>query len=285
MSAKESGFSKEQLENFDRWWKQLSKRSEVSDVAGPPRITPPHEDDIPRFRPKTWPVAPEELPGHLEKYRKLALDLGAVDAKLIPTSDIPQDLRALYIGCLFPICRWLNTNHQCPLARRYPLEEMKEFFADYQYAVVLKVLPPAIEGVPAVGEIKLDSYYTMSGQKPPDKSMLVRNIIRLRMLNEMERRVRAAAFYDGHMMAAPVGSGPCLVTKCADIGTCPALKPAGGCRSVEVQPVGSGCAYVDYFTLARRLGWGELQIGGNCAFPEDVPEPDEYYNIGLVLIE
>ena len=142
-----------------------------------------------------------------------------------------------------------------------------------------------IDGIPDVGKIDLDNYYTMGGGKPPDKVMLARNIIRLRILSEMERRVRAAAYYDGYMMAAPMGSGPCLVTKCADTGKCSALKPGGLCRCVDVQPVGSGCAYLDYFTLGRKLGWGELQIGSNCAFPEDLPDPEGYYNIGLVLID
>lgn len=63
------------------------------------------------------------------------------------------------------------------------------------------------------------------------------------------------------------------------------MKTDNFCRFVDVSPVGSGVAYVDYHTLARSLGWGELQVGGNCAFPEDIPEPDRYYNIGVILID
>ncbi len=278
-------FTNEQLNNFEKWWQQMSKKIEVSDVAGPPRITPPWEGDTVRFRPTLWPAPPENLQNNLQKYRKLALDNGAEDAKIVPTREIPQDIRALYVTCFYPSCRWLNTNFHCPMVRTFPIEEMTELVSDYQYAIVFKLLPPVFDSVPDAGKINLDMYYTMGGGEPPDKTMLARNIVRLRILSEMERRLRAAAYYDGHLMAAPVGSGPCLLTKCADVGKCSALKPGGYCRTMGVQPAGPGCAYIDYFELGKRLGWGQLQVGGNCAFPEDSPNSDGYYNIGLVLIE
>ena len=284
MVTQPEGYTREQLEGFEGGWQQLNLRIGVSDVAGPPRVWPPREEKTIRYKPAIWPVPPQNLKKNLEKYRKLALNMGATDAKIVSTKDIPQDLRARYVGCLNPGCRWLNTNYHCPMVRVFPFEEMEEFFADYQYAIAFKVLPPVMDDSPDVGKIDLDIYYTLGGGEAPDKSMLARNIIRLRILSEMERRIRAAAYYDGYMMAAPIGSGPCLVTKCSDIGRCPVLK-GGICRSAEVQPVGSGCAFIDYFTLARRISWGEIQLGGNCAFPEDVPNPEQYYNIGLVLIE
>ena len=282
---KAKAFTDEQLRNFDKWYQQVSKKIEVSDVAGPRRVGPPREKDTPRFQPAIWPVPPERFQENLEKYRKLALDLGAADAKVVPTKDIPQDIRTLYVGCLAPVCRWLNTNYFCPMAANFPFEDMKDFIADARYAIVFKVLPPVMDTVPDVGPFKLDRYYTAGGGEPPDKAMLARNIIRLRILSEMERRIRQVAYYDGYMTAAPVGSGPCLVAKCADIGKCQALEKGGMCRFMDVQPVGSGVAYIDYFTLGDRLGWGELQVGGNCAFPEDVPNPAGYYNIGLLLID
>ena len=115
--------------------------------------------------------------------------------------------------------------------------------------------------------------------------MLARNIIRLRILLEMERRIRQVAYYDGYLMAAPMNAGPCLVARCADIGRCPAIEKGGHCRFVDVQPNGSGCTYINYYSLGEKMGWGQLQVGGNCAFPEDIPDHEEYYNLGLVLID
>ncbi|MBI4284564.1 MAG: hypothetical protein HY670_01515 [Chloroflexi bacterium] len=280
----ERGFTKEQLRNFEKWRRQVSKKIEVADVAGPTRMAPRREEEIPRYPPAVWPVPEEDRSANLEKYCRLALSMGAAAAKAIAATDIPQDLRAMYIGCLSPSCRWLNTNFHCPLVRRYPFEDMQEFVSDYKNAIVFKVLPPKIDAVPDVGAVNLDMYYTMGGGEPPDKAMLARNIIRLRILNEMERRLRQVAYYDGYLMAAPIGSGPCIVTKCASKRTCQALKPRGVCWSVEVQPNGQ-LVYIDYHALGRRLDWGELQPGGNCAFPEDVPDPSRYYNIGVVLID
>ena len=283
MIAPLEGYTKEQLDSFKRWGQQLSKKIEISDVAGPIRVGPPTEEETPRFKPTLWPTPQEDLQKLLEKYRKLALDIGAADASIVATKDIPQDRRALYVTCLYPSCRWLNTNIHCPMVTKFPYEEMKEFVSDYEYAIAFKVLPPVMNNIPDVGPINLDMYYTLGGGPPPDKAMLARNIIRLRILSEMERRIRAVAYYDGYMMAAPMGSGPCLVAKCADRRICPALKQSL-CPFVDVQPNGQ-VAYIDYHSLGRKLGWGELQTGGNCAFPEDVPIPDTYFNIGLVLID
>lgn len=272
-------------EQYKEWAKQRSRKIEVTDVAGPIRVGPPRMEDTPRFPPTVWPVAEADFWKNLENYRKFALDIGATDAKVVSTKDIPQDRRAYYILCLFPSCRWLNTNANCPKHETFPFETAKRFIADYRYAIVFKVFPPKMDGVPDVGKIDLDMYYTMGGQEAPDKAMLARNIVRLRILGEMTRRIRAEAYYGGYILTAPIGYGPCLVEKCADERKCQALKPAGMCKFVDVQPCGSGTLYIDYHNLARNLGWGELQPSGNCVFPEDVPDFPGYYNIGVVLID
>ena len=283
--AKQFNFTKEQLANFEEGWKLINRKIEISDVAGPVRVGPPREEVTSRYKPALWAVPAEELEKNLEKYRQLAINLGAEDAKAISTKNIPQDLRSYYVGCLNPSCRWLNSNDHCPMVRTFPFEDMKEFIADYDYAIAFKFRPPVFDGIPDVGPINLNKFYTAGGGEPPDHVMLARNIIRLRILSEMIRRIHAVAYYDGYMMAAPISTGPCIVGRCADLGKCSALEKLGNCRFLDCEPVGSGVVYIDYHTLGRRLGWGELQVGGNCAFPEDVPNPDGYYNIGLVLID
>jgi hypothetical protein len=281
--VRDEGYSRGQLLNFDKWWRQISRKIEVSDVAGPIKIGPPTEEETPRYKPALWPPGKEDFEMNLAKYRDLAITLGAEDSRILEVKNIPQDRRALYVTCLYPSCRWLNTNIHCPMLRKFPFDEMQEFFSDYKYAIAFKVLPPTINKAPEVGPINLDTYYTLGGGPPPDKEVLMRNIIRLRILSEMERRIRAVAYYDGYIMAAPMGSGPCLVVKCASKGHCIALKQSI-CLFVDVQPNGQ-VAYVDYHGLGRKLGWGEMQAGGQCAFPEDLTNPEGYYNIGLILID
>ena len=146
--------------------KQRSKKIEVADVAGPIRVGPPRVEDMWRFPPVSWPTPREDLQKNLEKYRRLALDLGAVDVKSIHTKDIPQDLRAYFIGCVMPMCRWLNSNANCPTVTTFPFDHMRKFIAEYDFAIVYKVLPPVMNAVPDVGPIELDMYYTMGGGEP-----------------------------------------------------------------------------------------------------------------------
>ena len=282
--SKKVVFTGEQLRIFEDSWKKLSQKIEVADVAGPVRTAPARLEDIPKFKPTTWPPPQEALSKNLEKYVKLALDLGAVDAKAIRGKDIPLDLRALYITCFNPNCRWLDSNANCPRQIYFPLEQMKEYLSAYEYAIVYKVVPAVMKDVADVGTIKLDKYYTGGGAEPPEPEMLARNVIRLRILAEMNRRIRQAVYYDGYLMAASVGNAPCLVTKCAKWGGCAALAKGGHCRFVDTSPAGP-VTYIDFHRLARNLEWGELQLGGNCAFPEDVTEPEAYFNVGLVLVE
>jgi predicted metal-binding protein len=277
-------YTEEQLREFEESWRRLSKKIEIADVAGPVKIAPTRLEDTPKFKPSIWPSSKEVLEKNLKKYIKLAMDLGAADAKAVRGKDVPLDLRALFVTCFNPNCRWLDSSANCPRHAFFPIEKIREYLSAYEFAVVYKVLSPNIEEAPDVGPIKLDKFYAAGEGEPPDTDMLARNIIRLRILQEMNRRIRQAVYYDGYMMTASIGDAPCVVTKCAKWGNCSALAKGGHCRFVDTSPSGPA-AYVDYYKLARNLGWGELQLGGNCAFPEDVPEPDSYYNIGVVLVE
>jgi len=100
----------------------------------------------------------------------------------------------------------------------------------------------------------------------------------------MIRRIRAAAYYDGYLMASPLGIAPCLLFKCAAGGKCTAMQRGEYCPFVDVSPCGNGVAYIDYFRLGRKLGWGELQVEATASSPK-IPHPERYYNIGLVLID
>ena len=171
------------------------------------------------------------------------------------------------------------------MVMNFPLETMKQWLNAYRYTIVYKVLPPKFDNVPDAGPINLDTYYTLGGQEPPDKAMLARNIIHLRIITEMDRRISATAFYMGYLHTARVSAGPCLVTKCADKGKCASLEQGGHCPFLDVEPCGQGVAYIDYNTLGRQLGWGAMQPDGNCSFPEDAPNPEEYYNIGITLVD
>jgi predicted metal-binding protein len=279
-------YPEEMQAQFIEYWKQISRKVDISDVAGPPKCWPEKWEELPKFPVGLWPPSKDQLAKSGNELVQLALDLGATDARVISARDIPLDIRSLYVGCLYPNCRWLDTNMFCPLKTTYPFEEMQELVNEnYDNALVFKVLPPKIDSLPDVGEIKLDPYYTAGGRPAPDRAMLVRNIVRLRILDEITRRLRQVAYYSGCICSIPMGNGPCIVSKCANKGLCEAKKSHGICPFRGCSP-NSPIAYVDYHTLGRNLGWGQYQIGGNCSlFPEEVLDPENYYNIGLILLD
>ncbi len=254
------------------------------------RVGPPPKEQLERFPGIMVPVSTEKLGEELEKYRQLALDLGAGDAKIVLATDIPQALRIYYAFCLHPRCQWVNTNLMCPQKReKVKWEDAEEFMRSYHYAVVCKILPPSekvvVDNRSKVGPIKLDTFYTMGGGQAPDEETMVRNVIRLRMIAEIGRKVEQAAYYDGHFFAMAMGVGPCVVTWCSERGSCPGLEPGGFCLHVNSRASANAEFYIDYHLIGRKLGWGELQPGGNCTFPEAVPDFPSYYNILITMIE
>lgn len=279
-------YPKEKQEQILKSWQQVCKKVEIADVTGPARSWPVKYEETPKYPVGLWPPTKEQLKELAEKLVQVALVLGAADAKVVSTKNIPQDIRALHIGCLYPSCRWLNTNMFCPLKATFEFEDMEELVKEnYSTALVFKTLPPEFDGsIPDVGDIDLDSYYNLGGQPDPDKAMLARNIVRLRILDEISFRLRQAAWYSGCLICLDLGKGPCLVTKCADKKVCPALRPTGVCP-FRSRVVNAQVMFIDYHQLGKDLGWGQLQIGGNCAFPEEVPDPENYYNMGIVLLD
>ncbi len=254
------------------------------------RLGAPPKEDIESFTPKLYPAPPELLSDNLEKYRQLAIDMGAEDAKIISAKDIPQDIRAHYMFCHFPRCRWLNSSIMCPTNRgQAPWEDAVEAVTNYGYAIAFKVLPPdkdvVAEAAETVGKIDLDMYWTMGGGEPPNKELLLTDIVRQRIIAEILRRIEQESYYDGYLLAMSLGVGSCLPLWCSDTKTCRALEKGGFCPIVNARPTGNAEFYIDYHTLGRKLGWGEMQPRGNRAMQVEIPEFEGFYNIGLALIK
>lgn len=251
--------------------------------------TPPAEK-IEKFTPKLYPAPAESLRGDLDKYVQMALDMGAVDAKIIRTDNIVQDVRAHYMFCHFPRCRWLNSSDMCPTERGLvDFNEALEVIQNYDYAVVYKVLPPSKEVVTEakekIGSLSLDMYWTMGGGPPADEDLLLADVVRLRIIAEISRRIEQETYYDGYLLAMSLGVGSCLVTWCSDTRRCRALGKGGFCPIVNARPTGNAEFYVDYHALGRKLGWGELQPRGNCALISEGADAENFYNIGVTLVK
>ncbi len=258
-------------------------------VVPSPQVGSPPPEETETFLPKFFPPPAENLPGDLNGYVKMALEMGAVDARIVNARDIPQDIRSYYALCIFPRCRWLNTSAMCPMIReRVSLEEAVETIRSYQYAVAYKVLPPdrevVAEAASKIGPVNLDMHWTMGGGRAPDKDKLLADIVRLRIIAEMLRKIEQRAFYDGYQLSISIGVGPCLVTWCSENKTCRGMEKGGFCPFVNSRPNGNVAFYIDYNALGRKLGWGEMQVGGNCALLAETSKTEGFYNIGLTFV-
>jgi hypothetical protein len=76
----------------------------------------------------------EKLLADLEKYRRMALELGATDAKVIPASMVTVDER-VRLKCSFPRCHLYGETPNCPPYTPEP-EFMRKALSKYSYAVL-----------------------------------------------------------------------------------------------------------------------------------------------------
>lgn len=244
----------------------------------------PQRNEVPHFEAKTWPVVDEkQVISDLDKYVKALKEMGAEDAQIIPAAQIPLDIRARYVMCQSPRCRWYENNYNCPNNIDISFAEAKQLFSEYKYGLVWKVLPPPEDVLPKRDEdIKKIQRYFPTENLSDDE--IWRDVLRLRNLENMGRKLEQIAYYDGYEFSFSVGAGPCLAAHCADVGHCVGLDKGGFCKFVNTKPTGTGCLFIDYHMLGRMHGWGELQPNGNCIFLTDTPKDVEYYNIGLALV-
>ena len=99
----------------------------------------------------------EKLKSDLEKYCKLAVELGATAAKFIRTDQIPVDDRVA-LKCIIPKCFSYNTSANCPPHSLTP-EETRKYLKLYNWAVVFKkdILPKDIVRNKETTEERADS--------------------------------------------------------------------------------------------------------------------------------
>lgn len=200
----------------------------------------------------------KKLKEDLEKYRKLAMELGATDAVIISAKDIPVDERVV-LKCEIPRCFGYGTGANCPPNTLTP-QETREYIAKYMYAVFFKkeVSPGIIVR---------------------DKTTIKERVDVYQLVFEIVNRVESKAFYDGYYLAFGLAAGSCKHTYCGLEKDCLALKE-GKCRhSLKSRPSMEAVG-IDVYKLATKIGWDIYPIGSD-AKPEDIPKGSL---TGIVLV-
>ena len=203
-------------------------------------------------------ISEEEVLSDLERYREMALSLGAADAKIITTDQIIIDVR-VRMKCLFPICDKYGTNPHCP-PHVGDLDQTKDLVKRYKYALFIMFRVPSSE---------------LTGLNAIEKNTSKISALKL---NEMVSKIESAAFYDGYHLAMGFSTG-CKGMFCQD-QNCSALIPGQSCRHPLKARAGIDALGMDAYTMAANMGW-DIYPCGKDANPDDVPHGTR---LGLVLI-
>ncbi len=189
------------------------------------------------------------LPEDLEKYRLKALELGATQAAVIKTGDIPVDERVT-LKCQIPRCFGYGAGAQCPPNTLKPAE-LRDLLQKYHWAVLF-----AMDVDPGV-IIR-------------DRATIKERVAAYQHLYKMVNEVESLAFYDGHYLAFGFGAGSCRHTFCGELETCAAME-GKRCRvSLRSRPSMEAVG-IDVYQLVARQGWDIYPIGSN-AKPADMPK-------------
>jgi predicted metal-binding protein len=205
-------------------------------------------------------VDPSRLKIDLERYRSLAIELGAADAAVVSSGEIPVDER-VRAKCMYPKCTFYGNNFNCP-PHAPDLDFTRRLVARYAHGILF-----GVKGETA--DFTGSDFLKREARKNPAKVIL----------NTVCAEVESRAFYEGYPFALAFGQGPCKSFWCPD-QPCAALEPGGVCRfplksrsSVE----GLG---IDAYSMAARRGWEVYPCGKRV----DASALPHVLLIGLVLV-
>lgn len=195
-------------------------------------------------------IPEDKLQADLEKFRQIAIEMGAADAKIITTEKVIIDER-VRVKCMNPKCRCYGTNGNCP-PYAPELDTIRKIVGSYRYGVfVISKYPRQI----------------ISGKSP--HSLINHEIV---------SKIESQAFHSGYYLAMGLGDGPCKTRYCPD-KECGVLAGKGCAMSLKARYSMESWG-MDVYKMATRAGWDIYPIGVHTK-AEDVPYQCA---LGLVFI-
>ena len=190
-----------------------------------------------------------QLGADLERYRQMALELGASKACIVKAEQIPVDER-VPMKCQIPRCFGYGVGAHCPPNTMKPAE-LRDLLAKYHWAILfIKDIPPeVIIRDKATIKERVDAYQQVYG-----------------IVSDVE----SAAFYDGHYLAFGFAAGSCRHTFCGQMPDCQAMK-GDKCRfSLKSRPSMEAVG-IDVYRMVATAGWDIYPIGSG-AKASDIPK-------------
>lgn len=167
-----------------------------------------------------------------ERFRRLALELGADDARVVPAGWAQVDER-VRLKCQIPPCPNYNRCGCCP-PHTPELDFVRKALARYRYAVVFK------NDVPPLDFADLKRYY------PHGRQHQLRT-------DEIAAKLEVAAFAEGYRFALGLGAGGCRDTLCNG-GLCQMID-SGRCPHILRTRPSLEAMGIDAVDLVERVGW------------------------------
>ena len=194
-------------------------------------------------------VDPVKLEKDIERYRQEIIKLGATDARIVSTSEIPVDERVV-LKCQVPRCFGYGVGANCPPNTLKPAE-LQSLLGRYSKAVFF------IKEVPSHVIVR-------------DKTTIKEHVAAYLDVSKLVGEIESMAFYDGYYLAFGLSAGSCRHTFCSREKDCQAMKGEKCRHSLRARPSMEAVG-IDVFSMATSVGWDIYPIG-SCAKPDDVPK-------------
>ena len=182
-------------------------------------------------------VSEETLAADLERYRKLALELGASAAAIVPTSYVIVDER-VRLKCLVPRCLRAGETPNCP-PYTPELDVVRRALSRFSWAILFKCdVVPVEDYAPGKGSTRTEQRRTLSFHQKG---------------NELVCEIERQAYKDGYHLAMGFGGGSCKDYLCQ--GMICQFMDSGRCRfPLRARPAMEAMG-IDVMQLVNKVGW------------------------------
>jgi predicted metal-binding protein len=177
------------------------------------------------------------LKANLERYRELALKLGASEATIVPASDVVIDER-VRLKCVVPRCLRAGETPNCP-PNAPDLDLIRRALNRFSWAILFKCdVEPIEDYVPGRGATREEKRRTLSFHRQSGE-----------VVYELERQ----AYRDGYHLAMGFGGGSCKDSLCQGV-LCQYLD-SGRCRFPHRSRPAMEAMGIDVIALIDKAGW------------------------------
>jgi predicted metal-binding protein len=205
-------------------------------------------------------LSEEALRADLERFRELALELGASDAVVFPASDVIIDER-VRLKCLVPRCLRAGETPNCP-PHAPDLDLVRRAVDAFSWAILFKCdVEPLEDYVPGRGRTREEKRHTLSFH---------------RQSGEVVYGLERQAYKDGYHLAMGFGGGSCKDYLCQGM-LCQFLD-SGRCRFPHRARPAMEAMGMDVIAMIGKLGWEAY------AMVDDVSLVPCAVTVGIVFI-